>query len=114
MKEIIKYEACDGVIFNQRDKCAEYEDNLLKKRLRICNIEFWNENRRNMLHPLITDKYYDTKIDMLFFKCSYVNITEDISVEIQKYIRHMWGWEIPYIKGIYRYNFDKDEWIRET
>ena len=71
-----------------------------------------------MLHPLIDSKDYDTEIDMLYSKCSYVNILKDIPMEIQDYISNMWGWDIPYTKGLYKYDWNEFdwhgmEWVRE-
>lgn len=113
MREIIIYEACDGTRFNDYHECECYEQNTLKCRLRICDIEFWDKELHNMLHPLFTDSNYEEKMDKLMADCEYICIRENIPFEIQTYIRQIWGWGIPFEKGIYRYDWGNMEWVRE-
>lgn len=114
MKIINIYEACDGRQFTDYHECEFYEQEVLKLRLRMCPIEFWDKDRKNMLHPLFTDVNYEIKMDELMSECEYLNLREDIPQIIQDYIRDIWGWNIPIKKGIYQYDWNKLKWIRET
>lgn len=114
MKIINIYEACDGTQFNDYHKCEYYEKEILKLRLRMCPIEFWDKNKNNMVHPLFTDTHYELKMDELMAECEYLNISKDIPSAVQDYIRDVWGWIIPFKQGVYKYNWETLKWIRET
>lgn len=113
MKTVISFRACDGTTFRSKTKCEDYEKRLFTIRLRICDIEFWDENRKNMVHPLMTDEKYNEKIDELYAKSTYLHIVKDIPEFISAYILTEWGWLVPYERGIYKYNWSENKWIRE-
>ena len=114
MKTITYYEACDGRRFDDYHECEIYEQNVLKCRLRLCEVEFWDKDKNNMIHPLFTDPHYEFKMDELFANCEYLHICKDIAPEIKIYMNQIWGWIIPYEQGIYKYDWANMKWIRET
>lgn len=113
MKEIIIYEACDGKRFHDYHKCVCYEQNILKCRLCLCAIEFWDKDKKNMLHPLFNDINYEDKMYELYDHCKYLHIIKDIPKDAQNYIYTVWGWIIPFERGIYKYDWSENKWIRE-
>lgn len=107
------YQACDGTTFEDMEECQLHEKIILTCRLRMCDIEFWDKERHNMLHPLFTDDKYEDKMDGLYAVCEYLNITKDVPLSVKFYIKDTWGWIIPSEKGVYKYDWGKMEWIRE-
>ena len=113
MKEHVKYtyEAIDGTMFDDEDKCQEYEDALIAKD--------------------ITIRMYNAEFELLpnhcvgFDEAMYLNIQTEKDIEFIEHLCEVEGIWSPWEKricggrvitpkrkpGVYRWDGDKDIWV---
>jgi len=110
----ILYVAVDGNEFDDQYKCQEYEKEILAMRQQVSTIRFFDKDKKWLTMPFIFEERFENILDNLFVHCEYIEITSPLSHEVQGYIKEIWGWQIPSTKGLYKYDWNKWEWIRET
>lgn len=102
MQTIIKYQANDGTIFDNKIDCEDYEYSLLAKAINDKFI-FFDEDF-TILNGELISSLKDSK---------YIYISPDLkgSVDIANAIHHEFGYTIPSRSGYWCYDYDDDKWI---
>ena len=113
MTEIIKYQAYDGTIFEDKNDCLDYEDYawdmfneiITKARFNIGSSDktiAFDYGDLNFRLQLLED-WYNSDADE-------ITITDDISDSAIAWLRNNLGFSIPYLRGFYKYDFDDNKW----
>lgn len=113
MTEIIKYQAYDGTIFEDKNDCLDYEDYawdmfneiITKARFyidssNIC-MKFDYGDLDFRLHML--ERWHNSYADE-------ITIINDISDSAIAWLRNNLGFSIPYLRGFYKYDFNDNRW----
>lgn len=101
MQTIIKYQANDGTIFDNKIDCEDYEYSLLTNAISD-KIIFFDEDF-TILNGELISSFRDSK---------YIYISPDLkdTVELADAIHHDFGYTIPSRSGYWYYDYD-DNWI---
>lgn len=113
MTEIIKYQAYDGTIFEDKNDCLDYEDYawdmfneiITKARFNISSSDktiAFDYGDLNFRLQLLED-WYNSDADE-------ITITDDISDSAIAWLRNNLGFSIPYLRGFYKYDFNDNKW----
>ena len=113
MTEIIKYQAYDGTIFEDKNDCLDYEDYawdmfneiISKARFNIGSSDktiAFDYGDLNFRLQLLED-WYNSDADE-------ITITDDISDSAIAWLRNNLGFSIPYLRGFYKYDFNDNKW----
>ena len=113
MTEIIKYQAYDGTIFEDKNDCLDYEDYawdmfneiITKARFNIGSSDktiAFDYGDLNFRLQLLED-WYNSDADE-------ITITDDISDSAIAWLRNNLGFSIPYLRGFYKYDFNDNKW----
>ena len=114
MKIEVVYVAYDGKRFNSSEECKAYENRA---------ISFINEfnNHILLLDTMKRPIFYPTGLDiegfMIWFNraygaCSYININAELSNGFINFIDFDLGIIFPENKvGLYKYDYDSEEWV---
>lgn len=113
MKEIIKYQADDGTIFDTEEDCVKYEDLCFALSLRG-KVKFYYKNNLEMIKKSLRAKleccYYFVVIDD--------SVINSLSDKFDEYgILNPWGQvknTLPKEKGVYWYNENEKMWEEYT
>lgn len=100
MKSIIKYQAIDGKVFEDKTECEEYEHSLLTKAIKD-KIIFFDEDFTELNGEIISR----------LRESAYIYISPDLedAADIADTIHHEFGYIIPARSGYWYYDYDK--WI---
>ena len=113
MTEIIKYQAYDGTLFEDKNDCMDYEDYawdmfneiITKARFNIGSSDktiAFDYGDLNFRLQLLED-WYNSDADE-------ITITDDISDSAIAWLRNNLGFSIPYLRGFYKYDFNDNKW----
>lgn len=113
MKEIIKYQADDGTIFDREEDCVEYEELCFIMPLRE-KVKFYRKDNSEMREECL-----DTRLE----KCYYFVVIDDSVIDSLSYKFDDYGivnpWKqmkntLPKEKGAYWYNENEEMWEEYT
>lgn len=115
MTEIIKYQAYDGTIFEDKNDCMNYEgyawdmfnEITSKARFRIgSSNDSISFNRGDLDFRIqLLEQWYTSDADE-------ITITDDISDSAMAWLCNTLGFYLPSSRGNYRYNFGENKWYR--
>ena len=113
MKEIIKYQADDGTIFDREEDCVEYEDYCFALSLRG-KVKFYYKNNLEMIKESLRAR--------LECCCYFVvindNVINSLSDKFDEYgVLNPWKQlknTLPKEKGVYWYNENEEMWEEYT
>lgn len=117
MRVEVTYVAYDGNTFDSPAECKEYESHA---------ISLMNELKSHVLfldvmkRPMLCPSGLDIEGTMAWFhqvygNCVYVNIGVELSNDLVDFIDCDLGLLFPPNKvGLYRYDYDEDEWVSEN
>lgn len=116
MREITSYQAFDGKLFNNKQECLDYENEHYAYRTEISvSLEFLDVSRRRVnCAPAANDSDYEQKLSNAYNLSKYLIIHNDLSDTAINYLNDEMGWNFPCQSGEYRYDGDKDKWIKIT
>ena len=102
MQTIIKYQAKDGKVFDNKNECEEYEFSLLTESFED-KIIFFDEDF-SLLNGELVSNLRD---------CKYIYISPDLKdkADTANAIYHESGYIIPSKSGYWVYEYDDDSWI---
>ena len=113
MTEIIKYQAYDGTIFEDKNECMDYEDyawDMFNEIISKARFNIGSSNKSvafdygdlNFRLQLLED-WYNSDADELI-------ITDDISDSAIAWLYNNLGFFLPSFPGFFKYNFDDNKW----
>jgi len=114
MRTVTVYYAYDGTVFNSATECKKYE------RYAISLMDEF-KNHVLLLDMMKRPMFCPTGLDiegtmawfhMTYSNCLYVNINVELSNDLIDFINNNLGLIFPPNKvGLYRYDYDTDEWV---
>ena len=114
MRTVTVYYAYDGTEFYNPEECKEYERPAMYhiNQWNRCCIFFDNNMDYMILAPgLDIEETLDYFYEMLG-KCTYIKINEKIPSESYNFLTEILDYYLPGNEvGLYRYDYDEDEWV---
>lgn len=114
MRVEVVYIAYDGEKFDSLTECKEYESHAVSVMDEFKNhVLLLDVMKRPMLYPSRLDiEGTMAWFDLAYQQCLYININVELSNDLVNFINNNLGLIFPPNKvGLYRYDYDEDEWV---
>lgn len=113
MKTMTLYIAYDDTEFTDENECRTYEEKAEDFLEELDYTYTFYDKDNNIMFPTCdTIENYLTWFETTTDKCEYIRIYKNVSRELHKFLYQSIGSCIPEEKGFYKYDWNKNEWVR--